>query len=80
MTVRRNSLRLGKERRMQTSKTGNAIASRVWRDLAGLAVEALAIGVLFSLLLALAVLVMARARPDERFAAPTAPVVVAAVH
>lgn len=68
---------------MQTTKTGNAIASRVWRDLAGLAVEALAIGVLFSLLLALAVLVMARARPDERFAAaaaPTAPVVVAAVH
>ncbi|MGH8714048.1 MAG: hypothetical protein ACREYB_08590 [Casimicrobiaceae bacterium] len=58
---------------MQTSDTANAIGSRVWRDLAGLAVEALAIGVLFSLLLALAVLVMARARPDERFAEATAP-------
>ncbi|MGH8799176.1 MAG: hypothetical protein ACREX7_02950 [Casimicrobiaceae bacterium] len=52
----------------------------MWRDLAGLAVEALAIGVLFSLLLALAVLVMARSRPDEHFAGavvPATPVVVA---
>lgn len=68
---------------MQTTPTGNAIASRVWRDLAALAAEALAIGLLFSLLLALAVLVMARARPDDRFAgdgspAPTAPAVVMA--
>ncbi|MGH8850876.1 MAG: hypothetical protein ACREYD_07770 [Casimicrobiaceae bacterium] len=65
---------------MQITDTTHAIAPRVWRDLAGLAVEALAIGVLFSLLLALAVLVMARSRPDEHFAGavvPATPVVVA---
>ncbi len=65
---------------MQTTKA-EAIASRVWRDLAGLAAEAVAIGVLFSLLLALAVLVMSRARPDDRFAGapePSPPALVAA--
>ncbi|MEP6996098.1 MAG: hypothetical protein ABI900_00540 [Betaproteobacteria bacterium] len=68
---------------MQTTKA-EAIASRVWRDLAGLAAEAVAIGVLFSLLLALAVLVMSRARPDDRFAGPAEPsppaLVTAALH
>ena len=53
---------------MQTTDRFEAIAPRVWRDLAGLAAEAIAIGVLFSVLLALAVLVMARGRPDDRFA------------
>lgn len=65
---------------MQTTNRVEAIAPRVWRDLAGLAAEAIAIGILFSILLALAVLVMARARTDDRFAAtsePAAPVKVA---
>jgi hypothetical protein len=50
------------------------IAPRVWRDLAGLAAEAVAIGVLFSVLLALAVLVMAPARPDDHFVGASEPV------
>jgi hypothetical protein len=57
--------------KMQTRPGTEAIAPRVWRDLAGLAAEAVAIGVLFSLLLALAVLVMTRARPDDSFAGAT---------
>jgi hypothetical protein len=66
---------------MHETNQADAIASRVWRDLAGLAAEAVAIGILFSLLLALAVLVMTRARPDDRFAesaTPDAPSLVAA--
>jgi hypothetical protein len=59
---------------MQTRNGAHAIAPRVWRDLAGLAAEAVAIGVLFSVLLALAVLVMTRARPDDRFAGASEPV------
>ena len=59
---------------MQKTNTADVIASRVWRDFAALAAEAVAIGVLFSLLLALAVLVMAHARPDERFAGPAEPI------
>ena len=52
-----------------------AIDASVWRDLAQLAVEALAIGVVFSVLLALAVFVVARgARGDEFAASQTAPV------
>ena len=39
----------------------NTLEWRVWRDLAGLAAEALAIGVVFSVLLALAVFIVARA-------------------
>ena len=65
---------------MQTRHAVEAVAPRVWRDLAALAAEAVAIGVLFSLLLALAVLVMTRARPDG-FAGvhePAAPTLVAA--
>jgi hypothetical protein len=49
----------------------------VWRDLAGLAAEAVAIGVLFSLLLALAVLMMTRARPDDGLAGASEPVATA---
>lgn len=66
---------------MQKRHTVEAVAPRVWRDLAALAAEAVAIGVLFSLLLALAVLVMSRARPDDSFAGdhePTPPALVAA--
>jgi hypothetical protein len=50
------------------------IAPRIWRDLAGLAAEAVAIGLLFSLLLAMAVLVMTPARPDDRFVDASEPV------
>jgi hypothetical protein len=66
---------------VQTTNRVEAIAPRVWRDLAGLAAEAVVIGIVFSVLLALAVLVMARARTDDRFAGasgPVAPVRVAA--
>ena len=56
------------------SRTAPAIDACVWRDLAQLAVEALAIGVVFSVLLALAVFVVARgARGDEFTASPSAP-------
>jgi hypothetical protein len=51
------------------SRTVPAISSRVWRDLAQLAVEALAIGVVFSVLLALAVFVVARNSHGDEFAA-----------
>ena len=66
---------------MQSRNQVEAVAPRVWRDLAALAAEAVAIGVLFSVLLALAVLVMTRGRPDDRFAeasGPAAPVRIAA--
>ena len=56
------------------SRNAPAINAGVWRDLAQLAAEALAIGVVFSVLLALAVFVVARgARGDEFAASPTAP-------
>ena len=47
---------------VQTAKRAhsNTLEWRVWRDLAGLAAEALAIGVVFSVLLALAVFIVAR--------------------
>jgi hypothetical protein len=47
---------------MQSNKlaTRVALGTRVWRDLGQLAAEAAVIGVLFSLLLAVAVFVMAR--------------------
>jgi hypothetical protein len=47
-----------------------AIDAGVWRDLAQLAVEALVIGVVFSLLLALAVFVVARGTHGDEFAGP----------
>ena len=64
---------------MHTTNRADAIVHRVWRDLAALALEAIAIGVLFSILLALAVLVMARARPDDRFAGAADPIASAQV-
>jgi hypothetical protein len=64
---------------MQTVESKNAVAisARVWRDLAQLGVEALAIGVVFSLLLALAVYVVAKNDRGSDFAAPAAAVTVA---
>jgi len=55
---------------MATTKSSNApaIGSQVWRDLAQLAVEALAIGVVFSVLLALAVFAVARSGHADEFA------------
>jgi hypothetical protein len=56
------------------SRNPPAISACVWRDLAQLAVEALAIGVVFSILLALAVFAVSRdTRGDEFAAASTAP-------
>src|SRR5262249_43918129 len=49
-----------------------AVDDHVWRDLAGLGVEALAIGLAFSLILALAVFVVAREAPAGNFAAASA--------
>ncbi len=62
---------------MHTSNGAQAITPRVWRDLAGLAAEAVAIGVLFSVLLALAVLMMTRARPDDSLTGEPEPVATA---
>jgi len=55
---------------MATTKSSNAaaIGNQVWRDLAQLAVEALAIGVVFSVLLALAVFAVARGGHADEFA------------
>jgi hypothetical protein len=56
------------------SRNAPAINACVWRDFAQLAVEALALGVVFSVLLALAVFVAVRgARGDEFAASPSAP-------
>jgi hypothetical protein len=56
---------------MQANDSGKAAAldNHVWRDLAGLGVEALAIGLAFSLILALAVFVVARDVSPGNFAA-----------
>jgi hypothetical protein len=65
------------DKTMATIKSSNAaaISAQVWRDLARLAVEALAIGVVFSVLLALAVFVVARGgRADEFAGSRMAPV------
>lgn len=50
------------------SSNSRTINACIWRDLAQLAAEALAIGVVFSLLLALAVFVVARGGHGEEFA------------
>ena len=56
------------------SARAQTIDASVWRDLARLGVEALAIGVVFSVLLALAVFVLARSSHGDEFAAsPGAP-------
>ena len=54
-------------------RTDTTIQARVWRDLGQLAVEALAIGVVFSVLLALAVFVVARGGHGDEFAASKMP-------
>jgi hypothetical protein len=60
---------------MQGTEIGRipAINATVWRDLARLAAEALAIGVVFSVLLALAVFVVARNSHGDEFAATQSP-------
>ncbi len=55
------------------SGRAQAINASVWRDLARLGVEALAIGVVFSVLLALAVFVLARNSHGSEFAASHTP-------
>jgi hypothetical protein len=55
------------------SSNPRALDASVWRDLGLLAAEALAIGLVFSVLMALAVFVIARgAHGDEFAAAPSA--------
>ena len=55
------------------TRSAPAIGAGVWRDLAQLAVEALVIGVVFSVLLALAVFVVARGTHGDEFARPQSP-------
>jgi hypothetical protein len=64
---------------MQTVESGSsaALSGRMWRDLAQLGVEALAIGVVFSVLLALAVYVIAKNDHGADVAAPATAVAVA---
>ena len=64
---------------MQTRESRNAVAinARVWRDVVRLGVEALAIGVVFSVLLALAVYVVAKNDRGADFAASATAVTVA---
>ncbi len=65
---------------MQTveGRMGSAIAVRVWRELGQLALEGLAIGFVFSMLLAAAVYMVARNSPGNDFAAaPTPPAEIA---
>jgi hypothetical protein len=60
---------------MQTveGRAGGAIGARIWRELGQLALEGLAIGLAFSVLLAAAVYVVARNGHAEDFAAAQAP-------
>lgn len=60
---------------MQTveGRTGAAIGVRVWRELGQLALEGLAIGLVFSMLLAAAVYMVARSAPGSEFAAAKTP-------
>jgi len=57
----------------RTSKTATTapVSARVWRELAGLALEGLAIGVVFSVLLAAAVYMVARNAQDRADLAST---------
>ena len=55
------------------TRSAPAIGAGAWRDLAQLAVEALVIGVVFSVLLALAVFVVARGTPGDESAGPQSP-------
>ena len=60
---------------MQTvgGRVGAAISVRIWRELGQLALEALAIGVVFSMLLAAAVYMVARNNHGDDFAAARTP-------
>jgi predicted cobalt transporter CbtA len=60
---------------MQTGegRMSGAIGVRVWRELGQLALEGLAIGVVFSVLLAAAVYMVARNNHGEDFAAAPTP-------
>jgi predicted RND superfamily exporter protein len=60
---------------MQTieSRVGGAISVRVWREFGQLALEGLAIGVVFSLLLVAAVYMVARSSHGDEFAAAQSP-------
>jgi Na+-driven multidrug efflux pump len=60
---------------MQTveGRAGGAIGARVWRELGQLALEGLAIGLAFSVLLAAAVYLVAQNSHPEDFAAAQAP-------
>jgi hypothetical protein len=55
------------------TRSAPAIDAGVWRDLAQLAVEALVIGVVFSVLLALAVFVVASGTHGDELAGPQSP-------
>jgi predicted cobalt transporter CbtA len=62
------------ENGMQTveGRAGGAISVRIWRELGQLALECLAIGVVFSMLLVAAVYMVARnSHADDFAAAPT---------
>ncbi len=60
---------------MQTveGRVGGAISVRVWREFGQLALEGLAIGFVFSLLLAAAVYMVARNSHGDDFAAASTP-------
>ena len=60
---------------MQTfqGRVGDAISVRVWRELGQLALEGLAIGLVFSVLLAAAVYMVARNNHGDDFAAASTP-------
>jgi len=60
---------------MQTveGRAGGAISVRVWRELGQLALEGLAIGLVFSVLLAAAVYMVARNSHGDDFAAASTP-------
>jgi hypothetical protein len=60
---------------MQTveGRVGGAISVRVWRELGQLALESLAIGLVFSVLLAAAVYMVARTSHGDEFAAASTP-------
>ena len=60
---------------MQTveGRVGGTIGVRVWRELGQLALEGLAIGLVFSVLLAAAVYMVARASHGDEFAVASTP-------
>jgi hypothetical protein len=67
---------------MQTAngRTGGEIGARVWRELGQLALEGLAIGIAFSVLLAAAVYMVARSNHGDDVATASTPAAEIAVH